>query len=53
MPFIMKPAIQITAVKGEGLMIGIDTKFQIKELLHELLEAGLMATQAGKKTHSV
>ncbi len=40
----------IKAVKGEGLMIGIDTKYQIKELLHELLEAGLMATQAGKNT---
>jgi len=40
----------ITAIKGEGLMIGIDTKYQVKELLHELLEAGLMATQAGKNT---
>ena len=40
----------ITAVKGNGLMIGIDTKFEIKGLLNELLENGLMATQAGKNT---
>lgn len=40
----------ITAVKGNGLMIGIDTKFEIKGLLSELLENGLMATQAGKNT---
>lgn len=40
----------ITAVKGEGLMIGIDTKYEVKGLLHELLEAGLLATQAGKNT---
>jgi len=40
----------ITAIKGEGLMIGIDTKYQIKGLLAELLNEGLMATQAGKNT---
>ncbi len=40
----------ITALKGQGLMIGIDTKFQIKDLLGELLENGLMATQAGANT---
>lgn len=40
----------ITAVKGQGLMIGVDTKYEIKSLLHELLEAGLLATQAGKNT---
>ncbi len=40
----------ITAIKGQGLMIGLDTKFQIKELLAELLENGLVATQAGKNT---
>lgn len=40
----------ITSVKGEGLMIGIDTKFEIKGLLKELLENGLLATQAGKNT---
>ena len=40
----------ITSIKGQGLMIGIDTKFQIKELLGELLVAGLIATQAGKNT---
>lgn len=40
----------IKAVKGEGLMIGIDTKYQVKEVLHELLEEGMLATQAGKNT---
>ena len=40
----------ITAVKGEGLMIGVDTKFDIKELLDELLANGLMTTQAGDNT---
>ena len=40
----------ITAVKGEGLMIGIDTKFKIADLLSELLKHGLLATQAGKNT---
>lgn len=40
----------ITAIKGHGLMIGIDTKYEIKGLLNELLENGLMATQAGKNT---
>lgn len=40
----------ITAVKGQGLMIGVDTKYDIKGLLNELLIAGLLATQAGKNT---
>ena len=40
----------ITAVKGEGLMIGIDTKFEIKDLLRQLLKNGVIATQAGKST---
>jgi len=40
----------ITQIKGEGLMIGIDTKFDIKELLNALLKEGMLATQAGKKT---
>lgn len=40
----------ITAIKGQGLMIGIDTKFEINGLLAALLENGLLATQAGKNT---
>lgn len=40
----------ITGIKGEGLMIGIDTKFKIASLLSALLKNGLMATQAGKNT---
>lgn len=40
----------ITAVKGEGLMIGIDTKFKVAGILSELLKNGMMATQAGKNT---
>jgi len=40
----------ITTIKGEGLMIGIDTKYQIKDILSELMHLGLLATQAGKNT---
>lgn len=40
----------ITAVKGQGLMIGVDTKYDIKDLLHALMLHGLLATQAGKNT---
>ena len=40
----------ITAIKGEGLMIGIDTKYQVKDILKELLHTGMLATQAGKNT---
>ncbi len=40
----------ITAIKGEGLMIGIDTKYQVKDILRELLHTGMLATQAGKNT---
>ncbi len=40
----------ITSIKGEGLMIGVDTKFEIKTILNELLKNGMVATQAGKNT---
>ena len=40
----------ITAIKGEGLMIGIDTKYQIKTVLSALQKSGLLSTQAGKNT---
>lgn len=41
---------KITDIRGKGLMIGIDTIFDIKELLRALQDNGLMATQAGKAT---
>jgi acetylornithine/succinyldiaminopimelate/putrescine aminotransferase len=40
----------ITAIKGEGLMIGIDTKYKIKTVLTALQSEGLLATQAGANT---
>lgn len=40
----------ITTIKGEGLMIGVDTKYDVKDLLRELLKHGMLATQAGKNT---
>jgi acetylornithine/succinyldiaminopimelate/putrescine aminotransferase len=41
---------KITDIRGKGLMIGVDTVFDIKNLLGALLKNGLMATQAGKET---
>ncbi len=41
---------KITDVKGKGLMIGVNTVFDIKKLLSGLQQNGLMATQAGKET---
>jgi len=40
----------IEEIRGIGLMIGIDTAFDIKELLGSLLDHGLIATQAGAKS---
>jgi acetylornithine/N-succinyldiaminopimelate aminotransferase len=40
----------ITEIKGRGLMIGVDTKFKVADLLSALLEHGLLATQAGSNT---
>ena len=40
----------IEDIRGKGLMIGIDTAFDIKAVLTTLLDEGLMATQAGAKT---
>ncbi|MEM8833521.1 MAG: acetylornithine/succinylornithine family transaminase [Pseudomonadota bacterium] len=37
----------IEEIRGIGLMIGVDTAFDIKEILNELLHNGLIATQAG------
>lgn len=41
---------KITEIKGKGLMIGITTVFDIKDLLSTLQKNGFMATQAGKDT---
>jgi len=47
---IQRSSNKITDIRGKGLMIGIDTAFDIKELLGALQRNGLMATQAGKAT---
>lgn len=47
---IKRSSNKITAIKGKGLMIGVDTAFNIKDLLSGLQKNGLMATQAGKGT---
>ena len=41
---------KITDIRGKGLMIGVNTVFDIKKLLSGLQQNGLMATQAGKDT---
>ncbi len=40
----------IEEVRGIGLMIGVDTAYDIKTVLNDLLEGGLIATQAGDKS---
>lgn len=47
---IKRSSNKIIAVKGKGLMIGLDTVFDIKILLSALQANGMMATQAGKST---
>lgn len=47
---IQRSSNKITDIRGKGLMIGVDTTFDIKVLLRALQDNGLMATQAGKKT---
>ena len=41
---------KITDIRGAGLMIGVDTVFDIKKLLPALRDNGLMSTQAGEAT---
>jgi acetylornithine/N-succinyldiaminopimelate aminotransferase len=41
---------KITAIRGLGLMIGVDTAVDIKKLLRGLQDNGLLATQAGDMT---
>lgn len=47
---IQRESNKITDIRGKGLMIGVDTPFDIKALLGALQGNGLMATQAGKGT---
>jgi len=47
---IQRKSNKITAIRGVGLMIGVDTVIDIKVLLRALQDNGLMATQAGEKT---
>ncbi|MDH5722870.1 MAG: acetylornithine/succinylornithine family transaminase [Alphaproteobacteria bacterium] len=47
---IQRDSNKITEIRGKGLMIGVDTPFEIKGLLKKLQSNGLMATQAGKST---
>jgi len=47
---IQRDSNKITEVKGKGLMVGIDTPFDIKQLLGALQSNGFMATQAGAST---
>ncbi len=47
---IQRSSNKITDIRGAGLMLGIDTIFDIKDVLTNLQTNGLMATQAGKAT---
>lgn len=47
---IQRESNKITDVRGMGLMIGIDTVFDIKDLMLALQKNGMMTTQAGKAT---
>ncbi len=47
---IQRESNKITDIRGKGLMIGVDTVFEIKNVLRNLQSNGLMATQAGKST---
>ncbi len=47
---IQRQSNKITEIRGKGLMVGVDTVFDIKDVLSGLQDHGLMATQAGKAT---
>jgi len=47
---IKRSSNKITEIRGKGLMIGVDTTIEIKNLLRALQDNGLMATAAGKGT---
>ncbi len=47
---IQRESNKITEVKGKGLMLGIDTPFDIKDVIGGLQKNGMMTTQAGAAT---
>jgi len=47
---LQKDTNSIEDIRGLGLMIGIDTVYDIGKLMNALLENGLMTTQAGAKS---
>ncbi len=47
---IQRESNKITDIRGKGLMIGVDTCFDIKDVIRGLQKNGLMTTQAGKAT---
>ncbi len=47
---IQRDSNKITDIRSMGLMVGVDTSIEIKQLLGALQKNGLMATQAGKAT---
>ena len=47
---IQRTSNKITDVRGMGLLVGVDTAFDIKTVLSKLQKNGLMATQAGDAT---
>ena len=47
---IQRTSNKITDVRGMGLLVGVDTAFDIKAVLSKLQKNGLMATQAGDAT---
>ena len=47
---IKRASNKIVEIRGRGLMIGVDTVFDIKKLLGALQANGMMATAAGKGT---
>ena len=47
---IQRSSNKITEIRGQGLMIGVDTTIEIKKLMRALQNNGLLTTQAGKAT---
>jgi len=47
---IQRESNKITDIRGKGLMIGVDTIYDVGKFLSALQKNGMMATQAGKST---
>ncbi len=47
---LQRESNKITDIRGRGLLLGMDTTIDIKQLINALQKNGLMATQAGKAT---